>query len=171
VEYDGVVGCADPPGPPSVPTAQDVCKDSCELTWRAPEQDGGAPVTGYHVERCASGRVDRWIRITRQAVPDTRYKVGELVEGNEYQFRISAENSVGVGPAGPESDPIIAKDPWGLYDQRYSMLYYRNRFEYKFCTIQCFFKNVLANFYYSLRIVFTIVAFNGVNGLRVLPFQ
>jgi len=72
-------------------------------------------VTGYHVERSASGRTDRWIRITRQPVPDTRYKVTELVEGNEYQFRISAENRVGTGPPGPESDSIIAKDPWGQF--------------------------------------------------------
>ena len=112
---------ADPPGPPSAPTAQDVCKDSCELTWRPPENDGGSPVTGYHVERSASGRTDRWIRITRQPVPDTRYKVTELVEGNEYQFRISAENSVGTGPPGPESDSILAKDPWGQYPAHFSV--------------------------------------------------
>lgn len=70
---------------------------------------------GYHVERSTSGRTDRWIRITRQPIPDTRYKVSELVEGNEYQFRISAENSIGIGPPGPESDSIVAKDPWGRY--------------------------------------------------------
>jgi len=67
------------------------------------------------VERSASGRTDRWIRITRQPVTDTRYNVTELVEGNEYQFRISAENAVGTGPPGPESDSILAKDPWGSY--------------------------------------------------------
>ena len=79
-------------------------------------------MTGYHVERSASGRTDRWIRITRQPVPDTRYKVTELVEGNEYQFRISAENSVGIGPPGPESDSVLAKDPWGQYPTRFSIL-------------------------------------------------
>ena len=67
-------------------------------------------MTGYHVYRNASGHTDRWIRITRQLVPDMRYKVTGLVKGNEYQFRIAAENSVGVGPLGPESDIILAKD-------------------------------------------------------------
>jgi len=108
-----VMLASDPPGPPSAPTADSVCKDSCELSWRAPDNDGGSPVTGYHVERSASGRTDRWIRITRQPVPDTRYKVAELVEGNEYQFRVAAENGVGLGPPGPESDSVLAKDPWG----------------------------------------------------------
>jgi len=108
-----VVLISDPLGRPSAPTAENVCKDSCELTWHPPDNDGGSPVTGYHVERRASGRFGRWKRITRQPVPDTRYKVTKLVEGNEYQFRISAENSVGVGPPGPESDRVLAKDPSG----------------------------------------------------------
>jgi len=62
------------------------------------------------VERRDSGRSDRWIHTTLQPVPDTRYKVTELVEGNEYQFRILAENSVAVGQPGPESDRVLAKD-------------------------------------------------------------
>jgi len=116
--FDGLIrrgACwlADPPGPPSAPTVDDVTKDSCQLSWRPPDHDGGSPVTGYHVERSASGRTDRWIRITRQPVPETRYTVSELVEGNDYQFRVAAENAVGVGPPGPESDSITAKDPWG----------------------------------------------------------
>ena len=34
------------------------------------------------------------------------------MEGNEYQFRIVAENKVGEGHPGPASQPITAKDPW-----------------------------------------------------------
>ena len=105
-----VVLTSDPPGPPSAPVVKNVCKDSCELTWHPPDNDGGSPVTGYHVERRDSGRSDRWIHTTLQPVPDTRYKVTELVEGNEYQFRILAENSVAVGQPGPESDRVLAKD-------------------------------------------------------------
>jgi len=122
---------ADPPGPPSAPTADNVCKDSCDLSWRPPDYDGGSAITGYHVERSASGRTDRWIRITRQPVPDTRHRVTELVEGNEYQFRISAENGVGVGPPGPESESIVAKDPWGQFAIRHMLkgnLFVRQQF-------------------------------------------
>ena len=35
-----------------------------------------------------------------------------MVEGNEYQYRIVAENKVGEGPPGPPSQPVLAKDPW-----------------------------------------------------------
>jgi len=100
------------PGAPSVPTVLEVFKESCSLSWRAPDSDGGSPVIGYHVERSTSGKTLRWIRITRDAVPDLTFKVTELVEGNEYQFRIIAENKAGLGPEGPASDPILAKDPW-----------------------------------------------------------
>jgi len=85
------------------------------MSWGPPLQDGGTPIIGYHIERssAASGRTARWIRITRDPIADRRTNVGELVEGNEYQFRILAENRVGAGPPGPESDRILAKDPWG----------------------------------------------------------
>jgi len=108
-----VVLTSDPPGPPSSPVVENVYKDSCELTWHPPDNDGGSPVTGYHVERRDSSRTDHWIHTTLQPVPDTCYKVTVLVEGNEYQFRILAENRIGVGPPGPESDIILAKDPLG----------------------------------------------------------
>jgi titin len=90
----------------------EVFKDSCVLTWRPPESDGGSPISGYYVERSTSSKAARWIRITKDPVPELKYNVTELVEGNEYQFRIIAENKAGMGPAGPACDPVLAKDPW-----------------------------------------------------------
>jgi len=106
-----VVG-TDPPGPPSAPTASDVTKDSCTLTWRAPESDGGTEIIGYHVERCL-GQSSRWIRITKDPVKELTFPVKELIEDNVYEFRIYAVNKVGDGPVGPSSEPVTAKDPWG----------------------------------------------------------
>ena len=37
----------------------------------------------------------------------------ELVEGNEYQYRVSAENKVGEGPFSEPCPPFTAKDPYG----------------------------------------------------------
>ncbi len=106
----------DIPGAPSIPDVSDIEHDCCVLTWRAPEVDGGTPITGYYVER-SMVRANRWIRVTRKPVEETTTKVTDLIEDNEYQFRVMAENKVGQGPPGLPSKPILAKDPWGEFLQ------------------------------------------------------
>lgn len=39
--------------------------------------------------------------------------VTELLQGCEYEFRVSAENVVGAGDPSPPSKPVFAKDPIG----------------------------------------------------------
>ena len=84
------------------------------LTWKAPEETGGTDITGYFIERSTAGS-SRWLRITKDAIPEREYEVRDLVEGNEYTFRIVAVNKVGEGPPGPKSKPVLAKDPWSEY--------------------------------------------------------
>ena len=100
------------PGPPSAPEVSEVTKESCELTWSAPEEDGGTPVTGYFIERATNGS-SRWLRVNKDTVSDTKFKADGLIEDTEYTFRIIAVNKVGEGAPGPQSKPITAKDPWG----------------------------------------------------------
>ena len=38
----------------------------------------------------------------------------DLIEENEYEFRIMAENAVDVGPPCSPTDPILPKDPWSM---------------------------------------------------------
>ena len=92
----------------------DVTHESCVVSWSAPDSDGGTPLTGYVLERRA-GLTGRWLRITRAPLPDPTCPVGELVEGNSYEFRAVAINKVGESEPGPSSQPITAKDPWGEY--------------------------------------------------------
>ena len=101
-----------PPGAPSKPKADDIFKESCKLSWRPPQEDGGSPVIGYHVERTTAD-VIRWFRINKDIVKDTTYTATNFMEGNEYLFRVVAENAIGCGPPGDKSDKILAKDPWG----------------------------------------------------------
>ena len=63
----------DPPGPPSAPEPLEVTSSTCDLAWKPPENDGGSPVTGYYVQRTPA-RMDRWIRVTKDPVPNTKYQ-------------------------------------------------------------------------------------------------
>jgi len=97
------------PGPPDAPSISDVTKTGCVVAWQPPKEDGGSPVTGYHVERCLA-TTDRWLKINKGPVAELKFAVTDLVEGNEYQLRISAENKVGVGPPSSPCPPFVAKD-------------------------------------------------------------
>ena len=103
----------DPPGPPSAPEASEVTKESCVLSWQPPTEDGGTPITGYLVERCTVPNA-RWLRITKEPVVDSTFKVTQLIEDTQYEFRVIALNKVGESPPGPKSEPVLAKDPWGM---------------------------------------------------------
>ena len=102
----------DLPGPPSAPEAEDIFHDHLTLTWSAPDHDGGTPITGYFIERSTAKR-ENFIRITRNPVEERTFEVRDLIQDNDYKFRIVAVNKVGEGPPGPSSRPITAKDPWG----------------------------------------------------------
>ena len=54
----------------------------------------------------------RWLPASQNIkVPETSFTVHELVEGTNYEFRVSAENKAGVGPPSPPSGPVTAKEP------------------------------------------------------------
>lgn len=102
------------PSPPKEPKVTEIFKESCEFTWLEPENDGGKPVTGYFIEkRQTSSKL--WLQVNKQSVPENNITVSELVEGNEYVFRVIAENEVGQSEPSTQSSPIIAKLPYGTY--------------------------------------------------------
>ena len=71
-------------------------------------------MTGYYVERRTT-ESRRWVKITKAAITETTLEVKDLIEGSEYEFRVTAVNKVGESEPGPSSKTVKAKDPWGEF--------------------------------------------------------
>uniref|UniRef100_A0A8C0QM07 Titin n=1 Tax=Chelonoidis abingdonii TaxID=106734 RepID=A0A8C0QM07_CHEAB len=98
------------PGPPGTPFVTTVTKDSMVVQWHEPINDGGSKVLGYHLERKERNSI-LWTKINKTIIQDTHYKTTNLEESIEYEFRVSAENIVGVGKASKVSESYVARDP------------------------------------------------------------
>ncbi len=57
----------DKPGKPGTPEVKDSDKDFIEIQWDPPLKDGGAPITGYNVER-KDPRTGRWVKVNKEPV-------------------------------------------------------------------------------------------------------
>ncbi len=72
------------------------------LSWTEPASDGGAPITGYLIERSVDGST--WVVLAADTGTDaTTYTVAGLTNGEAASYRVSAINAAGTGPA---SDPV-----------------------------------------------------------------
>ncbi|GFS00827.1 titin [Elysia marginata] len=101
----------DAPEAPKKLTATEITKSSVTLTWEPPESDGGSPITGYVLER-KSPTSSRWVRVNKSPIRDTVYTVSDLTEGDQYEFRVMAENAAGCGNPSATTERLLAKDPY-----------------------------------------------------------
>ncbi|MCI4375167.1 hypothetical protein PGIGA_G00106180 [Pangasianodon gigas] len=101
-----------PPGPPDSVMVEEITDSTAQLSW-SPGRDNGSPITGYVIQARTPFTVG-W-----QAV-DT---VPEVINGNtltatvvdlnawvEYEFRVLASNSVGMGEPSPPSAKTRTED-------------------------------------------------------------
>ena len=90
------------PTPPDAPTGLSaVAGDGrVELSWTAPESDGGFRITGYEYEKNGSGD---WVPTRGTAASRT---LRGLENGREYTFRVRAVNRLGSGAASDPSQPV-----------------------------------------------------------------
>lgn len=102
---------SDIPGPPQGPVEiSDIDSDACSISWNKPLEDGGSNITNYVVEKCDLSRGD-WVTAL-SSCPKTSCRLGKLIPGKEYVFRIRAENRFGVSDS-IQSDRMVAKFPFG----------------------------------------------------------
>ena len=66
-----------------------------DLSWTAPADDGGSPITTYGIHVSPDGRTD-WR--TRAGNPNTTYSQIQLAPGTTRYYRVSAANAHGLSP-------------------------------------------------------------------------
>ena len=98
------------PGPPGTPYVSAHTKESMAVEWHKPISDGGSVIFGYHLERKEKNSI-LWTKMNKILIQDTRYKTSPLEEGIEYEYRVSAENIVGIGQYSKVSEGCVARDP------------------------------------------------------------
>lgn len=101
------------PGAPDAPEVTKVSKDEMAVVWCSPDNDGGKPITGYILEKKEEHGI-RWTPVTKSPIASTCLTVTGLLPNHEYQFRVKAENEIGVGDASKPSRTYTARDPVGM---------------------------------------------------------
>ncbi|KAL1501725.1 hypothetical protein ABEB36_007001 [Hypothenemus hampei] len=93
------------PGKPELLPETEGTPDLITLRWLRPISDGGSSITGYLVEHRRVGS-PHWVRATPLPVPYPEITLSGLEPGWRYQFRVSAENAVGISSPSEISEPI-----------------------------------------------------------------
>ena len=105
---------AAPALPPSL-RVTGIRRDSVSLAWEEPEYDGGSPVSGYVIERKDVNR-GGWTTVGTVPTHTRSYTINKLLEGNEYLFRVMAENSAGVSRPVETGQSIEVRSPHGKHN-------------------------------------------------------
>lgn len=98
------------PGPPGTPFVSSYTKDYMVVEWHKPPSDGGSSILGYHLERKEKNSI-LWTKVNKMLIQDCRFKSTPLEEGIEYEYRVYAENIVGIGKCSKTSEGYVARDP------------------------------------------------------------
>jgi subtilisin family serine protease len=99
------------PTPPAAPTLNTASGDASSITlsWSAPANDGGSPITGYEVWR---GAVQGGSKVLLETLGDQHSYVDSTVSGGTtYWYEVAAINAVGVGPHSNELGARLATPP------------------------------------------------------------
>ena len=90
------------PGAPTGLTATAVSSSKIELSWTAPANNGGYPVTGYKIEYKKG--IGTYLSLVSNTVnTTTTYSHTGLTTGTAYTYKISAINSIGTSTASAEA--------------------------------------------------------------------
>ena len=87
------------PGAPTSLTATANGTTTIDLSWTAPADNGGSPITGYRIEVSPNGTSSWTNRVANTGTTTTTYAHTGLSAGTTRHYRVSAINANGTGAA------------------------------------------------------------------------
>ncbi len=108
------------PGKPEEPSVHEIGTNFVTISWNKPSSDGGGPITGYWVDKREKGS-EKWIRSNLKPLQSTAYNVPNLIENQEYEFRVFAENEAGLSEPSAASKTVKV----GVY---FTVLFFLRKF-------------------------------------------
>jgi titin len=88
-----------------------------DRAWEKADNDGGAPVKSYTVEKRDITKKN-FIKAGNTGAGELELKVTKLIEGKEYNFNVFAENEIGQSLPAFLSEPVKSRLPFGEFLRR-----------------------------------------------------
>lgn len=114
-ETSDAVLASDVPMLPQKLDVIDVTKSTVSLAWEKPLHDGGSRLTGYVIEACKFG-TERWMKVTTLKPTVFEHTIISLNEGEQYVFRVRAQNQKGVSEPREIVTAVTVQDQKGRYN-------------------------------------------------------
>lgn len=112
----------DKPSAPQGPIlVSELTQDSAKLTWKPPKDDGGCDITAYIIERKDAKRTT-WTKMASVDGVTLDYQATNLLIGNSYHFRVTAENEVGQSEPLETSAAVVPKSQFGMSEVLFNSL-------------------------------------------------
>merc|ERR1711879_372776 len=92
------------------PEITNICAKFVVVNWIRPESDGGSAIDGYVIQK-REKTSSKWFTANKKECAETRFRVGNLQEGHEYEFRVMAQNKDGLSMPSKASKLVKVTDP------------------------------------------------------------
>lgn len=99
------------PSQPDPPTVRDIDSTWAEVEWESP-LDGGSRILGY-VLQYKEPTFGKWINASARPLEATSFRVQNLKDKGEYEFRVIAKNKAGLSKPSLPSEKVQLKLKFG----------------------------------------------------------
>lgn len=130
LETDSAITAKNPfdvAAPPGLPEFEDWDEHHVKLKWEPPIRDGGAPITSYTIEVMDKDSGE-FVKAIETEGPICKGTVKKLEEGQQYKFRIRANNKAGASEPSEQTNWHTAKPRYRKYLLLYCSILFQNTF-------------------------------------------